>query len=605
MNNLGSDLFPNSPLPPTPVGDAPSVYDLDPVEIAFGRQIAQKAKKKNRSAQYLARFLGGQTPEDIDAEEEGAAAFDEVTKLAQQTYHWDDEKFNKLLFEIQRTRANRPDAPLIPNVEPPNLAQGIAGAIGAFAFPNRAFEIAGAPFRAQEEARDLAYKNQQIQYQNQSADWETELQNKQETFRLESERENRKADEFYRTNNAQIKALEVKQKQISDRFNTAYANYLRVKGDPDSDGTSLLLAARQLSETAKAAGLPDPVDLESEKKSANERDKTLQIKRQNIESQIQSRTNRDTILQKQFERGLITQDLKDQLLSWQIEFKPDELRRLQAQADLAESTAKWADRKAAADIQKVLSATAVAEGNLALAWRKYQFPVESKGEVSEETLRTRTNAVITALKAENQELEAKIKQAGFDPVAVQSLTQKLGENKKRIEELRQGIIKTDGTMGTMQPPGSVSGGLVKGADGVYRPSPKGNGGVPSNTPGQANRSQSRSQMLAGRGTLSKIATLKESALQTFPFLKGNIGQYGPGSIPTSLHNSGQALDFGEGGGARLTKAQGDSIVKWLQENHKDVKTIIWDGRIWTPSKGWHKYTGPNDHKGHVHVDYGR
>lgn len=169
--------------------------------------------------------------------------------------------------------------------------------------------------------------------------------------------------------------------------------------------------------------------------------------------------------------------------------------------------------------------------------------------------------------------------------------------RKQMQEDGFSISDIEQNKGT--PP---AGGLVKGSDGVYRPVPKGNGGVPSNT---QNRSQSRSQMLAGRGTLSKIATLKESAVQAFPFLKGNIGQYGAGSIPTSLHKSGQALDFGEGGGSRLTKAQGDSIVKWLQENHKDVKTIIWDGRIWTPSKGWHKYSGPNDHKGHVHVDYGR
>lgn len=29
--------------------------------------------------------------------------------------------------------------------------------------------------------------------------------------------------------------------------------------------------------------------------------------------------------------------------------------------------------------------------------------------------------------------------------------------------------------------------------------------------------------------------------------------------------------------------------------------VIWNGQIWTPSRGWYKYTGPNPHKGHIHV----
>lgn len=32
-----------------------------------------------------------------------------------------------------------------------------------------------------------------------------------------------------------------------------------------------------------------------------------------------------------------------------------------------------------------------------------------------------------------------------------------------------------------------------------------------------------------------------------------------------------------------------------------VAYVIWNGQIWTPARGWYKYTGPNPHKTHIHV----
>ena len=67
--------------------------------------------------------------------------------------------------------------------------------------------------------------------------------------------------------------------------------------------------------------------------------------------------------------------------------------------------------------------------------------------------------------------------------------------------------------------------------------------------------------------------------------------------PNSDHNSGFAVDvthdpaFGIDCAFAYIKLQGDKRVKYL----------IFNGKIWSPEKGNHDYTGPNQHKHHLHI----
>lgn len=84
-----------------------------------------------------------------------------------------------------------------------------------------------------------------------------------------------------------------------------------------------------------------------------------------------------------------------------------------------------------------------------------------------------------------------------------------------------------------------------------------------------------------------------------------VEQFGPGSIPGSLHKNGKALDFYPPGGD-FNKA-----FKYLQD--RKVPYIIFNKKSYTldtkegsPTYGKYvvkDYTGPNDHTDHIHVDW--
>jgi hypothetical protein len=74
-----------------------------------------------------------------------------------------------------------------------------------------------------------------------------------------------------------------------------------------------------------------------------------------------------------------------------------------------------------------------------------------------------------------------------------------------------------------------------------------------------------------------------------------------GSVPGSLHPHGRAADL-----MISSFQQGDEIADYLVKNAAtfNAQEIIWNRRIWTPSKGWHPYTGPSPHTDHVHIGVG-
>jgi hypothetical protein len=89
----------------------------------------------------------------------------------------------------------------------------------------------------------------------------------------------------------------------------------------------------------------------------------------------------------------------------------------------------------------------------------------------------------------------------------------------------------------------------------------------------------------------------------------SIGGWRPyGSVPGSDHPFGRAIDVMTWSNRSL----GWRIANWAVANAwaLDVKYVIFNGRIWTRSRGWHGYRHPSDpcncnptlrHDDHVHI----
>ena len=92
-----------------------------------------------------------------------------------------------------------------------------------------------------------------------------------------------------------------------------------------------------------------------------------------------------------------------------------------------------------------------------------------------------------------------------------------------------------------------------------------------------------------------------------------IGGWRPaGSMPTSDHPHGRAIDVMVAYPSSDGRALGWRIATWASGNAwaLDVKYVIFNGRIWTPPRGWHGYRHPADpcncnptlrHDDHVHI----
>lgn len=79
---------------------------------------------------------------------------------------------------------------------------------------------------------------------------------------------------------------------------------------------------------------------------------------------------------------------------------------------------------------------------------------------------------------------------------------------------------------------------------------------------------------------------------------------GKGSVPGSDHPKGLALDYmisnlknGHSIGQGLANNIISSYKQW------NVKYVIWNRYIWSPSRGWRRYHGPSPHTDHVHVSF--
>jgi hypothetical protein len=96
-----------------------------------------------------------------------------------------------------------------------------------------------------------------------------------------------------------------------------------------------------------------------------------------------------------------------------------------------------------------------------------------------------------------------------------------------------------------------------------------------------------------------------------------IGGWRPsGSVPTSDHPHGRAIDVMVAYPSSDGRALGWRIATWAASNAwaLDISYVIFNGRIWTPGRGWHGYRHPSDpcncdptlrHDDHVHISVRR
>ncbi|HXQ57973.1 MAG TPA: lytic murein transglycosylase, partial [Actinomycetes bacterium] len=93
----------------------------------------------------------------------------------------------------------------------------------------------------------------------------------------------------------------------------------------------------------------------------------------------------------------------------------------------------------------------------------------------------------------------------------------------------------------------------------------------------------------------------------------SIGGWRPvGSVPGSDHPYGRAIDVMVPYPGRTGRDLGWRIARWAvaDADRLDVKYVIFNGRIWTRTRGWHGYQHPSDpcncnptlrHDDHVHI----
>lgn len=79
-----------------------------------------------------------------------------------------------------------------------------------------------------------------------------------------------------------------------------------------------------------------------------------------------------------------------------------------------------------------------------------------------------------------------------------------------------------------------------------------------------------------------------------------------GSVPGSDHPHGRALDYMINN-IKNGKKVGTALANDAVQNYKkwNIKYVIWNRYIWSPSRGWRKYNGPSPHTDHVHISFNK
>lgn len=105
----------------------------------------------------------------------------------------------------------------------------------------------------------------------------------------------------------------------------------------------------------------------------------------------------------------------------------------------------------------------------------------------------------------------------------------------------------------------------------------------------------------GKESPNAVATLQEFQPQGFTNLGIFPSRQHLLQNPTSDHNTGKALDLGVDNAIK-----GDAAVAKLQTEaqQKNIKYIIWNRKIWSPTTNtWKPYKGKDPHTTHIHISF--
>lgn len=90
---------------------------------------------------------------------------------------------------------------------------------------------------------------------------------------------------------------------------------------------------------------------------------------------------------------------------------------------------------------------------------------------------------------------------------------------------------------------------------------------------------------------------------------GDQGIYNPrkvrGSKTTwSTHASGRAVDLKANAHNARERQLAEGYIEFLQRHcvALQVQYLIWNGRSWSPARGWREYNGVHPHEDHVHAE---
>ncbi|MFC6344829.1 hypothetical protein ACFP8W_22805, partial [Nocardioides hankookensis] len=128
-----------------------------------------------------------------------------------------------------------------------------------------------------------------------------------------------------------------------------------------------------------------------------------------------------------------------------------------------------------------------------------------------------------------------------------------------------------------------------------------------------------SARLTGTGLTHRAEVVRREVSEVFD--DPPLGGFAPGGVQTghmagSAHYEGRAVDIFVRPISAENKVRGWAIAQYLvaQADRLDIKTVIFDGRIWTAGSksgdGWRHYEPPErsgdrailEHRDHVHVD---
>ncbi len=100
-----------------------------------------------------------------------------------------------------------------------------------------------------------------------------------------------------------------------------------------------------------------------------------------------------------------------------------------------------------------------------------------------------------------------------------------------------------------------------------------------------------------KGTIALSHAIQERWGGTSDGIYNCRNQHGSNNL--SAHGEGRAYDH-----VWTEPTTGFDIAEVLVEHNADlgIQVVIWWHKIWSYTKGWHDYTGPDPHTGHLHIE---